>query len=441
MSSFLFLFENPLVFALAMHQGGTVDKVERISMSGKDLKRFRVIQDLLKNKITQVEAAEELGLSTRQVRRIFQEYKAVGIKSLAHGLTGKRSNRALSPLLYDEIKALWENQYRDAGFNMSHFTDKVREVHNLSIGRETIRRLLRAENMYSRKKKRGRKHRSYRERKECYGELLQQDTSTHDWLGTGVKYHCIVVVDDATSSLLYCRLFEHDGTLPNLSALLDVFRQNGLPHAVYTDKAAWFHPNEKKSVVETFKAIKDEPIKEYESQIGRALKELGVEFIAAHSPQAKGRVERANGTLQDRLIAELCLRKITNLEIANHYITNIFIKDYNARFAKKPQSPEEAFIKLTKAEVLNEILCIKLESKVQNDNTISNAKFYKIQLLPTANRLNWAQAKVVVRIMPDMGVIVRYKQTHEIIPNKILELKIPKEFKYKAPDLADTSTG
>jgi hypothetical protein len=324
---------------------------------------------------------------------------------------------------------------------MSHFCDKLREVHHLSVGRETVRRYLRSENVYDRKKKRVRQHRSYRDRRPRFGELLQQDTSPHDWLGTGEKQHCVVIVDDATSQLLFCRLFDSDGTLPNLMAMLTVFRRFGLPLGVYTDKASWFHPNQQERKVNRYKGTPNEEDHEYESQIGRALKRLGVDFIAAHSPQAKGRVERSNGTLQDRLIAELRLRGIKEMDLANEYIERVFIDDYNQRFGKPPAQQDSSFIQLADPDVLDEIMCVELESTVLNDNTITRARHYKIQLLPTVYRLNWAQAKVLVRIMPDQGVIVRHKQTNEIIPHKILELKIPKEFKHNAANKADTSTG
>jgi transposase len=410
-------------------------------MSGKELKRLRTVQDILEKRMTQIEAADELNISTRQVRRLVERYKSKQASGLVHGLRGQKSNRALNPELKKEILEHWRSTYRAAGFNMTHFSEKLREQHKICVGRETIRRYLRDENLYDRKKRRSRKHRSRRERRPRFGELLQQDTSPHDWMGTGVKHQCIVIVDDATSKLVFCKLFENDGTLPNMSALLSVFRTYGLPLAVYTDKAAWFHPNEKKSVVSTFKAIQDEEVKEYQSQIGRALKRLGIEFIAAHSPQAKGRVERSNGTLQDRLIAELKLRGIQTLALANEYIEQSFIADYNRRFGKEPLNPEAGFIKIAEPEILDEIMCIEFESAVQNDNTVSRSRYYRLQLLPTKNRLNWAQAKVIVRITPDQGVIVRHKQSNEKIPFKILELKIPKEFKYKHPDLEDISIG
>lgn len=410
-------------------------------MSGTELRRLRLIQDCLANRMSQIEAAEQLDLSTRQLRRLIRAYQSKKEAGLVHGLRGKKSNHAMRPELKKEILSLWNSKYRGAGLNMTHFSEKLQEEHHIQVGRETIRRILRGKNLYDRKTKRSRKHRSRRERRPRIGELLQLDTSPHDWMGIGVKHHCVVVVDDATSQILFCRLFENDGTLPNLTALLDVFRRQGLPLALYTDKASWFHPNQKRSLVQTFKAIQDQEIKEYESQIGRALKRLGIEFIAAHSPQAKGRVERANGTLQDRLIAELKLRGITNLNLANEYIKNSFVSDYNQRFAKPPLEPESAFIQMADPAILDEILCIEFESSVQNDNTVSRARYYRLQLLPSPSRLNWAQAKVIVRITPDQGVIVRHKHTKEKIPHKILELKIPKEFKYKCPDLADISIG
>lgn len=411
------------------------------SMNGKELRRFRMIQDLKSGGMSQMEVAEELGLSTRQVRRLVDRFEKKNVQGLIHGLRGKPSNRLMKLSVQQQIQDLWNSTYRGNGFNITHFHEKLVEVHKLEVGRETVRRFLRSKSLYDRKPKRSRKHRSRRERKLRFGEMLQQDTSPHDWLGTGVKYQCVVVVDDATSKILFCRLFEHDGTLANLTAMLEVFRKFGLPLAVYTDKAMWFHPDQKRRLVQTFKALHDNEIKEYESQIGRALKRLGVEFIAAHSAQAKGRVERSNGTLQDRLIAELKLRNITDIDLANTYIDQVFIADYNKRFGVEAAAKETAFIQLADPSVLDEILCIEFESIVQNDNTASRAKYYRLQLLPAPHRPNWAKAKVIVRILPNQGVVVKHKQTRENIPFKILELKIPKEFKYKNPDLADISTG
>lgn len=315
-------------------------------------------------------------------------------------------------------------------------TEKLVEAEGLDISRETLRNWIRAEGLSDRRIKRGRKHRSRRERRARVGELLQLDTSPHDWFGTGEKLHLVVIVDDATTNILYARLFERDGSLPNLQVLDYLFRKYGLPHAIYTDKASWFHYSEQGVKVQnTFKALRESKNQEVETQIQRAMKKVGVEMIAAHSPQAKGRVERMNGVLQDRLIPEFKLNKIMNAIDGNNFIENVFLPRHNSRFQVKPASDESAFITLSNPNVLEEIMCVEFENKVMNDNTISRANRYSIQLLPTEYRQSWVQAKVITRIKLDGSVVVRHAETNEVIPSKVLFLKIPHEAKHNSREI------
>lgn len=390
-----------------------------------DLRRFRIISDVIDKRLTQTEAAELLGMSVRQLRRIYVRVKVRGMDGVVHGGVGKPSNHRIDPDLETKVLELWNAKYRAAGFNFQHFTEKLKECEGLVISKEKIRTLLRARGLADRPKRKGWKHRKSRPRRERFGELLQQDTSPHDWLGTGVVYHCVVVIDDATSKLLFVKLYEHDGTMPNMEAIRSVTLKYGLPLSLYTDAAGWFvvtrhwesqvHRREKKD--------------EYCTQIERALEELGVELIIAGSPQAKGRVERANGTLQDRLIAEIKLRGLTTLTEANHYIEHGFIPDHNRRFAKEPASQESAFLPFLRKEKLDQILCIRLRSVVQNDNTISKSGKYKIQLLPTPLRQSWVRAPVEVTLKLNGQVEVRHEATKELIPHEVLKLIIPREFK------------
>lgn len=409
---------------------------KRVSMSGEELKRLRVVRDYISKNMTRLEAAEKLDLSEKQITRLKKKILSGDDKNIIHGLVGKKSNNKTPDDIKASVLNLYKTKYEPCGFNFTHLTEKLSEVENITLSRETLRSWIRAEGLSGRRVKRGRKHRSRRERRARIGELLQLDTSPHDWFGTGEKLHLVVIVDDATTNILYARLFERDGSLPNLQVLDYIFRKYGLPLAIYTDKASWFHYSEQGVRVQnTFKALRESKDQEVETQIQRALKKVGVEMIAAHSPQAKGRVERMNGILQDRLIPEFKLNKITNIVDGNNFIENVFLPKHNNQFQVKPVSDESAFLPLANPSVLGEIMCVEFENKVMNDNTVTRANRYTIQLLPTPHRQSWVQAKVITRIKLDGSVVVRHAETNEIIPSKVLILKMPHEAKHSSRDI------
>ena len=296
---------------------------------------------------------------------------------MIHGLIGWPSNHAFEAAREKKILDLWEEKYRPCSLNFTHFTEKLNEVENISVSREKVCLLLREKGVADIKPKRGRKHRKERERRTQFGELLQQDTSPHDWLGTGKIYHAVNVVDDATSKILFLKLFEYDGTLPNMEAMRDVIFKFGLPMSYYVDKAAWFNVTRHWDGT-----ISKQSSTDYETQIERALEELAVELIYANSAPAKGRVERSNGTLQDRLIAELKLHGCKTLKAANRFIATYFINDYERRFGIEPVDPSSAFISFVGRAQLDRILCLRFTSTVQNYNTISKSQYYKLQFLP-----------------------------------------------------------
>lgn len=408
-------------------------------MSGEDIRRLRVIRRYLYGELTQIEAASKLNLSVRQIRRLAKRVMLNGDAGVIHGLVGKKGNRSFGLEKENLIIDIWKDKYQESKLNFTHFTEKLNEKENIKVSREKVRKLLRKNNLSERKVKKGKKHRSHRDRRQYFGELLQQDTSPHDWLNIGVQHHLVVIIDDSTSTLLHAQLFESDGTMQNMITMREVYIKYGLPMAVYTDKASWFHYSGQGDKVGSHKSCKEK--KEVRTQIGRASDQLGIELIAAHSPQAKGRVERANGTLQDRLISELSLAGITNLPEANEFIKHIFIPDFNKRFAQSANSEESVFIKLVNPNILDNILCLEFYSKVQNDNTVKRSTHYHLQLLSTPNRAHWVRAKVKVLIHLDGSVSVFHADTNESIPFKVIALKIPKEFKYGESDLneADTS--
>lgn len=404
----------------------------RVRLSGDEMKIFRTIQDILDKKISQKEGAQKLEKSTRQIRRLQKRVVSEGHEGVVHKLVGRKSNNALKPDVVERIIKLWEDKYRSCGFNFTHFTQRLNETERVKVSKDTVRILLRERNLVDKKPRKRSQHRKERPRKERFGELLQQDTSPHDWLGTKEKQQLVAITDDATSKVLFAQLFDHDGTLANMKALNHVCHLYGLPMAIYTDRASWFHNSgQGQKLQQTHKAMLTAmDVNKGETQIQRALNELGIELIPAYSPQAKGRIERMNRTFQDRLISELRLHNITNMSLANEYIEKIYLPDHNRRFSKEPQDKDSAFLTLANLDCLEKSFCLKFESRVRNDNVISRVKHYKLQLLPIPTRPSWAQARVKVWIHLDGSITVRHAQTDQLIPYKILELRFIKESKH-----------
>lgn len=395
-------------------------------LSEMEARRYRVIYEVIEKRLKKKNAADELGISTKQVGRLVKKVKKEGPNGLIHGLVGKKGNRSFDEAKEEIILNLWKTKYEACDFNFLHFTNKLNEIEKIIVSKEKVRKLLKSNGHVSPCKRKQAKHRKKRMRKLRFGEMIQQDTSPHDWLGIGVDYHMVVAVDDATSKILFLKLFPSDGTLPNMEAFRSVMVKYGMPGSYYVDGASWFKVT--RHGTGTINRVINR--KDYETQIERALKELGVKLIKAESCQAKGRVERSNRTLQDRLISELKLRNIKTLEEANKYIQEEFIADYNKRFAVKAIEAKSAFIPFVSKEALDYILCVRFHNRVKNDNTIRKEKYYELQLLPSEKRLSWVRAKVEVSMMIDGKIEVRHNDTRELIPFEIIEQKGIKEFKY-----------
>ncbi len=399
-------------------------------MSGKELLKYRVILDLRLSQISRNEAAQKLHISIRQIDRLNSKIQESGEKGIVHGLVGRKSNNRTSEETISKVLSLWEEKYGPCHFNFSHFTQMINDTENVKISYETVRNILNKNNITSIKHKKQPKHRSWRERRPREGELVQLDTSPHDWLDTKTKFHLVLAIDDATSKILFAQIFEHDGTLANMEAIKFICKTYGLPAAFYTDRAAWFvYTEQGTKLIQTHKAANED--KHPSTQILRALNRLGIEHLPAHSAQAKGRVERNNGTLQDRLIAELKLNKIKTLQDANNYLFDTYTPNHNKRFSVAAADANTAWVTMGNKEILNEILCFEFKNTVQNDNTVSNTKYYKLQLLPSLNRTSWAKAKVWVRILTNGTIKVRHKESLEEIPYKIIKISPIVEKKYE----------
>src|SRR3954454_14144323 len=324
---------------------------DRIPMSQRERDTLKVMAPVLQGERTQPEAARLLGLSVRQVRRLQRKLQRDGDAALVHGLRGRPSNRRLKPELRQQVLATYREHFAD--FGPTFACEKLAE-RGLVVTPDTLRRCLIAEGLWQRRRRRE-SHRSRRPRRACFGELVQIDASSHDWLeGRGDEVVLVSMIDDATSRVL--ARFYPAGTL---EAHLDLLRRwlekYGRPKALYSDRHSIFEPQDKG------KALPDA-----ETQFGRALRELGIELIRAHSPQAKGRVERSFGTAQDRWVKELRLAGVTNGAQANAVLERL-LPAHNRRFTREAGQAGDAHRPLGPGHDLAAILSIQEQRVVAND--------------------------------------------------------------------------
>ena len=331
------------------------------ALSQKELQRVSVISSCVKGDMACARAAELLSLSVRQVKRLKKRLREQGEAALAHANRGRPSPRRLPSRVRQSVVRLARSTY--AGFNDHHLCEKLCEVEGFSFSRETLRRLLRQAGLGSSRKRRAPAHRQRRLRSAREGELVQLDGSPHDWLeGRGPRLTALGLQDDATGKILAAQFFPSETAFGYLCLLRQLLRRHGIPLAFYGDHSGIFVRNDNFWSVEEQLAGKRQP-----TQFGRALEQLGITFIAARSPQAKGRVERLWGVLQDRLCSELRLAQACDLDSANAVLRN-FLADYNRRFARRPRQLQTAW--RSAPQNLDRICCFLHQRVVGNDNIV-----------------------------------------------------------------------
>jgi hypothetical protein len=272
---------------------------------------------------------------------------------------------------------------------VKHFHEQLQSRHDFSWGYTWVKTQLHAAGLVERAKRRG-AHRRKRPRKPCIGMMLHQDGSRFAWLAGQAELDLIVTMDDASSTIYSAFLVEEEGTASTFQALLEVLSAHGLPSSLYSDRGSHYF----------YTPRAGEPVdKTRLTQVGRALKQLGIEHIAAYSPQARGRSERMFATLQDRLPKELKLAGMTSIEAANRFIRDVYLPAHNAHFARPPALPESAFVPADPAQ-LREILCVQDERIVGRDNTVGYAG-KRLQLPQSPLRPHYVKARVIVRDYPD----------------------------------------
>jgi transposase len=358
-----------------------------------ELKRLHVIQKVLERVIKQVEAAEILSLSGRQIRRIVKRIRSEGDRGIIHQSRGRRSNRRTPDKVKDKVIRLYRAQYKDFGPTLA--SEKLLERDGVEISDETLRRWLLEAGDWKKSRK-GRQHRQWRQRKHHYGEMVQIDGSHHGWFedrGPG----CVLMgyIDDATGEA-FARFYDYEGTIPAMDSFKRYSKKYGLPMKVYLDKHTTYKSTAKPTIEDELDQV--EPLSQFE----RALKELGVEVWHAHSPQAKGRIERLFRTFQDRVVKEMRLRGIRTLEEANQFLEQ-YLPLYNKRFSVCPKEKDNFHRPLPKGLTLDTILCVKTERSLRNDFTVAhNKKLYQIEDTVRA-------AKLMVQERIDGSMIMTYK--------------------------------
>jgi Homeodomain-like domain len=341
----------------------------KVLMSMKELRRLQVIHQVIERRITQGRASGHLGLTDRQIRRIVKRVRELGEKGLAHRSRGKRSNRAIDERIKAKVIRLYEKQYGDFGPTLA--AEKLSERDGIILSDETLRVWL-GERGIDHFRRQKRPHRQWRERKAHRGELVQMDGSHHDWLeGRGPACVLMGYIDDATGRVL-ARFYGYEGTIPAMDSFKRYVKRFGLPLALYADKHTTYKSPAEPTLEEQLEGV------EPQSQFERALSELGVEMIHAHSPQAKGRIERLFKTFQDRLIKEMRLAGVATMEEANQFLAG-YLPIYNRRFAIRPGQAADLHQPIPPRLDLNGTLCIKTERTLRNDWTVAhNRRLYQM---------------------------------------------------------------
>jgi transposase len=377
------------------------DEGDRIPMSQRERDRLRVLHSVLEGQRTQVEAARLLRLTSRHVRRLLQRLQQGGDAALVHQLRGRPSNRRKDTKLRRRVLQVYRKDYPD--FGPTFAAEKLAE-RGLEVSADTLRRWLLAEGLWQPQRRRD-QHRGRRPRRSCFGELVQMDTSIHDWTeGRGENMVLLHMIDDATSRLL-ARFYDADNVLNHMDLLLRWLQAYGRPLALYTDRHSIFEAQDK-----------GQALPDAETQFGRALRELDVELIRARSPQAKGRVERSFGTAQDRVVKEMRLAKVKTIEQANALLEGGLLAKHNRMFSVSPRDAADAHRGLGNAFNVAAILSLQDQRTVANDYTVRfENRHYQLEkpIYPGERG-----GKVVMEVRLDGSMAIRfgkhYLKFHEI---------------------------
>ena len=371
-------------------------------MTQADRDRLVALKKAKKKLITQREAAEELGLSVRHVKRLICALKKHGDKVVVHKLRGQASNRKMEERIEREaVQILSAPVYK--GFGPTLAAEYLRKKHGIEASKETVRQWMLRAKLWRGKKAKVKDVHTWRPRRSRFGELVQWDTSEHDWLeGRGERLYLIAMIDDATSRL-FARFVRHDSTEENMKLLWSYVENFGRPVSFYTDKASLFQTAEKRKRDEP--GVDQDAVEMPPTQIGRALRELGITWIAAHSPQAKGRVERNFATAQDRLVKGMRVAGVTTLEQANRYLNDDYLVWWERELTVEAASSDDAHRRLEKSHNLAASLSYVETRQVRPDYTLRwDGKLYQVDRAAVTTGLRGANVRVEQRMDGTLAV-------------------------------------
>lgn len=375
-----------------MREKGTV------TMSLQEINRCGILKQIEDGVLKQTDAARVMGITDRQTRRLMKAYRERGPDGIIHRLRGKTSNRSLKPELKTQIIRLVTEHYHDFGPTLA--AEKLESTHGICINHETLRLLMTSAGIWKPKKRKV-NHHERRERRSCYGEMEQFDGCLHDWFeGRGPKCTLLASRDDATNEVT-ARFYTYEGTETVMLFWWGYMNRHGKPQSIYLDRHSTYRVNHKN-------AADDDRMT---TQFERAMDELGIEVIHAHSPQAKGRIENLFGTLQDRLVKELRLASISTPEEANTFLEETFLPAFNKRFMVEPASTANVHWPISSKEDLSQILSVQAERYIGNDFTV-RFKGAWLQLHETQPTLVLPKARVVVEGRLDGSLHIRLNNTY-----------------------------
>jgi transposase len=344
--------------------------MEYLTMTNKEIDRHSIIKKLLNKEINGASAANLLKLSVRQIKRLKARVKQFGPKALIHAGRGKPGNRRIPDKEREQIAEILKQKYPD--FKPTFATEKLFENHDIKRDPKTIRAIMIEENLWSPRKKKKPEYHAWRKRKSCYGEMLQFDGSYHRWVeDRGGEWCLLAAIDDATGIPVKAKFDTDEGVFPVFKFWKEYAEIHGKPHSIYLDKFSTYKMSQRVAVENH----------ETQTQFQRAMNQLGIEPITAHSPQAKGRIERLFNTFQDRLVKELRLKNISTIAEANRFLEEKFLPDYKTKYAVEPESKANLHQLLTQKErnKLYSIFSRQSTRVVRNDFTVSfNSQWHQL---------------------------------------------------------------
>ena len=404
-----------------------MDESNLITMTRKEARRYEVIKDLIDKKIDGSEAAASLSLSVRQIKRIKAKVKKLELEGVIHGNRGKASNRRIDKEIIKEATEHLKETYRD--FNPLLAKEKLFELHDIDLSKEKVRQLMIEEELWKPKKKSSVKRFAWRERKDNHGEMEQFDGSYHDWFEgrnkeeSGLEQCLLVTVDDADGSIPQARFEDNEGVEAVFRFWKEYLTEKGAPLAIYLDKFSTYKVNHKNAVDN----------KDLMTQFERAMQQLDIRVIHAHTPQAKGRVEKMNGTLQRRLVKELRLNNIDTVTAANVFLKETFLPKFNQQFKVIPKKKADLHRKQDGVN-LDKILSIQSERTVNNDYTIRfKSNYYQLSEIQPATVYKKDKVIIEEHLSGDIKIALRDKYlTYTTLPQRP-----KKEIKINLPALTN----